>query len=356
LRQEERRIEEAEKASAAVASRTRSKSKSLSPTSTRIPLPAAPDSTIAADASLPTNPQQPTPISSHPTHGSIVGPGRRPSAISISSLQRPNIPLKLDLSPSSLRISTEEASLFSNGLASPVTLAPKSARAVGPGEFPPDFMTAFTSSTGVLNQPVDIDLTIPDGDQPNSDEIKMSIDPNIGSTADKPIQLDLDTMDIDMAITDIFGGSSDNSSAEASNTMDGLFSPVVGNTGLPSDFKSSKVEGSFLDSFNQPSSDMFASLGPDGLDHQSQQSKASPPTIEAAPSPGLLLANLSSPQLPASTSSNNAPGESQFDLNAYFSSLTSKLFSSPESDLNFSMDISDFLDLGGPNIQQKEGS
>jgi hypothetical protein len=87
--------------------------------------------------------------------------GRRPSAVSISSLQRPQFPLKLDLSSASLRITEEEAAMFRKDLGSPVTLAPKSARTAGPNEFPSDLMMAF-SNAPIQSGPSTMDLTMSD--------------------------------------------------------------------------------------------------------------------------------------------------------------------------------------------------
>lgn len=130
---------------------------------------------------------------------------RRASVISLGTLQRP-FPLKLDLSSSALRIGADE---FIHPLASPVTLAPRSARPTGGelGDLPPDFMSIVGPPTsGVPNLPsghmpggnagIDIDLTMSD---PNPAEIDLTMPSpppggasTLGSSADKPIELDLD--------------------------------------------------------------------------------------------------------------------------------------------------------------------
>ena len=319
----------------------------------RVPLPAMPDSGIAVSAIPTANPPLPTPTSS-PTPSSTVGPGRRPSAISISSLQRPTLPLKLDLSSASLRISTDDISLYTSGLASPVTLAPRSARAVGPNDFPPGFMEAFASSASPLDRSVDIDLTVSETSGPNNRDMKMPTDANIGSSADKPIELDLDSMDIDMAMTDLFGDNVDNSSNEATNVVDGLFTPTVGDAVMTNDFhgQSPKTEGGFLDALGQPGNNMFTTL-----DH-AQQLKASTAVIQSAPSPGSLYTSLaSSSQLVGNVpTSNDASGEPQFDLNSLDLSFSPVFFANaPESDMNFSMDMSDFLNLGGMHEPKVDG-
>ncbi|KAF9454950.1 hypothetical protein P691DRAFT_780306 [Macrolepiota fuliginosa MF-IS2] len=161
---------------------------------------------------LPTNPRN------SPTHPGGPTNVRRPSAISISSLQRPSLPLKLDLSSSSMRMTSEEGSgMYTSGLTSPVTLAPKSARPIGPNEFPEEFMAAFTNP---VDHPV-IDLTLAESDD---HQIKTGMDPTVGDSSDKPIELDLD-MDMDMTMNHIFG---DNSQAPGGSSLparvDNMFS------------------------------------------------------------------------------------------------------------------------------------
>ena len=135
----------------------------------------------------------------------------------MTSLQRPMLPLKLDLSSASLRMGGEEASLFSStGLHSPITLAPKSAR---PNEYPGAILSGFDEPS---ERPVDIDLTLT---SPSS--LPMSLDPQLGSSADKPIDIDLD-MDVDMgmdagSMNDLFGDSTENGSSVGA--VDDLFSP-----------------------------------------------------------------------------------------------------------------------------------
>ncbi|KAJ7785737.1 hypothetical protein B0H16DRAFT_1875883 [Mycena metata] len=222
LAREERRIKEAEAEAEAkaksIAGRTRSASRS--PTSTRIPLPAIDPSAAPGDGSRPSTAD--ANMSPSLPNSSIAG--RRPSAISTFSLNRP---LKLDLS--TLHITPEEASLFSQGLASPVTLAPRSARPYGPNELPPEIMAALASASSdpqSQNQnpsrPVDIDLTSTD-----PPDVEMGA---LGNTADKPIELDLDAMEIDMAMSGLFGsadGGGDGGDGASSTGGEGLFTPVI---------------------------------------------------------------------------------------------------------------------------------
>lgn len=110
---------------------------------------------------------------------------RRQSTISLSSLQRPPFPHKLDLSAATLRLDPNDP-LLQPGLSSPVTLAPKSSIS----KVPPDF-------TFGPSQDVDIDLTMGD----NAVSTAGSVDDStLGSSADKPIELDFE---LEM---DLFGG------------------------------------------------------------------------------------------------------------------------------------------------------
>jgi hypothetical protein len=121
---------------------------------------------------------------------------RRQSTISLSSLSRPQVPHKLDLSADALRLNTAElAQGLGGGLPSPVTLAPKSGRPTATSEFPPDFMAAL-AATEMATQPVDIDLTMLPEQGPTTAHV--GLDASLGSSADRPIELDLEGMDIDM--------------------------------------------------------------------------------------------------------------------------------------------------------------
>ncbi len=123
---------------------------------------------------------------------------RRQSTISLSSLSRPQVPPKLDLSPDALRITPGEfAQGLGGGLPSPVTLAPKSGRTTASSEFPPDFMAALAASE-MSTRPVDIDLTMLP--EEGTTTAHVGLDPPLGSSADRPIELDLELegMDIDL--------------------------------------------------------------------------------------------------------------------------------------------------------------
>ncbi|KAF5377305.1 hypothetical protein D9615_006386 [Tricholomella constricta] len=353
LHREEKRIKLAQEA--AVATRTRSKSASLSPTSTRVALPPVAESFGGeiASQSIPSAPL-PTPTNSPPAPPS-AGPGRRPSAISISSLHRPAFPLKLDLSSTALRITPEEASMFSSGLASPVTLAPKSARAIGPNEFPPDLMAAFASSSQ------SIDLTL----ETDNADVKMTME-NVGTTADKPIELDLEGMDIDMAMTDIFGDTADTGSNDANATMDGLFSPIVVESDVSEvndTSKPDKTHTPFLETLGQATSgdDIFSSLDVPDDPNQHQQLKDASSSIRSAPSPASLLASFeSSSQLQtinSMSSSNMSVPDTSFDISSLdLSNLSPSFFGgASETDINFSMDMDQFLATVNEGKQDGEG-
>lgn len=128
---------------------------------------------------------------------------RRSSAISFSSLHRPQVPLKLDLTSSTMRLAPEEgAGLYTSGLSSPVTLAPKSARPTETNDFPEDYV-AYSVDGSV------IDLTQGDSHM------------DAGDSSDKPIELDLD-MDMNVSMDDLFGDNA-NTSGNSSSGVENMF-------------------------------------------------------------------------------------------------------------------------------------
>lgn len=318
-----------------------------------MPPPQTPISPASSTSGLS---RQPTDLSpsevKSPVSSTSTFPARRPSAISISSLHRPAFPLKLDLSTTSLRATTQESSMFSDGLASPVTLAPKSARAMGPNEFPPELMAAFATASAIDSRPVDIDLTIP----------QMDVEPTKGDSSDKPIELDLDDMemDIDMSnMTDLFGDPTDTNSPDMRASVDDLFSPVDGDSvGPPStipEAASSKEGDNFLNQFGV-SEDMFASL--DSTIHVNDNPL--PPQPPTSPTPS-SAARPTSPRSLANTFSSTSeindlgqvgptelPADATFDLNSFdLSHLSPGFFATaPESESNFPIDMEDFLHMG----------
>ncbi|KAI0344057.1 hypothetical protein BDW22DRAFT_1355341 [Trametopsis cervina] len=124
-------------------------------------------------------------------------PARRQSTISLSSLQRPAFPHKLDLSSAGLRLSLEDFAIPS-GLASPVMLAPKSSIP----QLVPDFPFGAPGDV-TIDLTHDEDVSV--GMLP---PLPPDIDTSLGSSADKPIEL----LDIDM---ELFGGSATSTNAAA---------------------------------------------------------------------------------------------------------------------------------------------
>lgn len=246
---------------------------------------------------IPTNPRN------SPTYPGGPMNARRPSAISISSLQRPSLPPKLDLSSSSMRMSSDEGSgMYPSGLASPVTLAPKSARPVGPNEFPEDLLNVFETPVDrpvfetpvdgpvfetsvdrpVFESPVDrpvIDLTLTGND--GQHQIKTRIDTTAGDSSDKPIELDLD-MDMDM--NDLFGDDPETSNRNGfSAGVDNMF--AMTGTGGPGN-KSSKA----TDFMDLNPHDIFATLSNNSMNPAPDLRNVDSSTTAGAPSPATLLA------------------------------------------------------------------
>ncbi|CAA7271427.1 unnamed protein product [Cyclocybe aegerita] len=251
--------------------------------------------------------------STNPRNSPVVNPipSRRASVISISSLHRPQFPLKLDLSSSSLRISEEEAAMFSKGLGSPVTLAPKSARPMGSNEFPPDLIAAFNSSVPPDNvHGHTIDLTLP---SPMAQQPTMPLGVGLGDSSDKPIELDLDSMDIEM--NSLFGGEHV-PTAVANTARDGLFSPALVEGGgqiQPGD------ENNDFDM--NADDDLFGDFTPDDMPPEAAIGGATVlPQSTSVSSPGSLLAQFSSTShlMNAQPSSNPAlpDGTEGFDINS----------------------------------------
>ncbi|KAH9927458.1 uncharacterized protein BXZ73DRAFT_48827 [Epithele typhae] len=119
-----------------------------------------------------------------------ITPARRQSTISLSSLSRPAFPPRLDLSASALRINPDEM-MIPSGFSSPVTLAPRTARAQS--HPPPDILMPFAGDPAA--RPVDIDLTV-DADIAMAAAGDPVLDPGLGSSVDKPIELDIDMGDM----------------------------------------------------------------------------------------------------------------------------------------------------------------
>ncbi|KAJ8489659.1 hypothetical protein ONZ45_g13500 [Pleurotus djamor] len=229
------------------------------------------------DAAPPTSASTPRPSPS----GSSNNPmSRRPSNISISSLHRAPFPLKIDLPSPSLRMSQDDMSAFSGKLASPINL--NSAQALGPPEFNAELMAAFASAApDGVDRTVDIDLTTDDVEVGGQELITM------GNTADKPIELDLDSMDIDIAsMTDLFGDTT-----EPSNDGDAFSADAV----LPDKPVKSEedLDIQILDAFTSGSADHDDIFGLAG-DASGDLPEVKPPSdaqLSHAQSPGSMLAS-----------------------------------------------------------------
>lgn len=139
-------------------------------------------------------------------------------------------------------------SLSASGMTSPVTLAPRTARpGTATGEIPPDLMAAIASSeAAAASRPVDIDLTLDSDPAVEQRAMNLDIDPTLGGSADKPIELDLD-MDME-EMSGIFGPE------PSSGDVETLFSPTEGRV---------KVEEIFPDfsAMENTGRDLFQSIG-----------------------------------------------------------------------------------------------
>jgi hypothetical protein len=86
----------------------------------------------------------------------------------------------------------------------------------------------------------------------------------LGNSADKPIELDLEGMEIEMAnMTDLFGDSADTSSTDANAAVDGLFSPSTGGPSAAAEGKAKEISMGILDGLGESggNGDLFSSFG-----------------------------------------------------------------------------------------------
>ncbi|KAH8120670.1 hypothetical protein DFH11DRAFT_1561348 [Phellopilus nigrolimitatus] len=269
------------------------------------PAPTDTDVEMTNATSSSSDVQQATPANAT---GTGKAPLRRPSKISLSTLHRNPFPLKLDLSSAALRLSTDDAGLnigtLGNlsalggmnalssigipGLASPVTLAPKSARPMAPGEIPPEILAALASAAGAgtqntqmqdqnqshnQSQQVDIDLTLEDDLQASTGMQILNANGSLGNSADKPIELDID-LDAHMSnlTADIFGDQKEGESQGRSNAdvdVEALFSPnSTRGSNLPiEDGSSTSMDMSLLNALSEGQSQrdaLFASFNVEG--------------------------------------------------------------------------------------------
>ncbi|KAI0252689.1 hypothetical protein BJV78DRAFT_1281539 [Lactifluus subvellereus] len=219
-----------------------------------------PESEVVAESNDPTEPSAGSPSSVVPMDMSGLSASGTQKSVPVSG-QAPStqrvFPHKLDLTSDALRISPGEfAQGLGGSLPSPVTLAPKSGRTTATSEFPPDFMAALAAST----RPVDIDLTMLPEEAPTT--AYVGLDPSLGS-ADRPIELDLEAMDIDMANVDVavdvdvktlFGDESTSDMSTAN-----LFGDTTSVTG-----NNAPSPGSLLATFSSSASQVTAPAGTSG--------------------------------------------------------------------------------------------
>ncbi|CCM01315.1 uncharacterized protein FIBRA_03364 [Fibroporia radiculosa] len=292
----------------------------------------------------------------------IPTPARRQSTISLSSLQRPPFPHKLDLSSATLRMNPED--VLVSGLSSPVTLAPKSSYKIMPQDL---VMGPLGDPT---SRPVDIDLTVGDDiDMHQAAEVAAAaaaaagMDPGLGSSADKPIELDLD-MDMDMSM-DLLGNVSASGTTMDTNApqMGQFLQPppdfVTTNsqtTGLSPNVRKKEEEDVFLDVLSSVDAGdtrgLFASLEQPPSSNAGDPTHLHPPpanSADGAPSPGSILAGLNpSSSHPAVSATGHEP---HFDLNGMdlstFSTFDTAFFNDhpAESGLTAS-EMENFLVLG----------
>ncbi|KAJ2913026.1 hypothetical protein MD484_g7382, partial [Candolleomyces efflorescens] len=280
---------------------------------------ATPGQALKGEATMPST-QNNSPLSSHP--------GRRPSAISISSLHRPAFPHKLDLSSVTFRIPPEETSMFQSGLGSPVTLAPRSARPLGANELPPDFMSAFGGSSSDSGHQADIDLTLPEVIRGPSG---APVDLSAGDSSDKPIELDLDDLDVARMedMQDLFGDEPGNagSTQESMGVSDGLFSPGLGAG------STNNGQGKDSDFFNHLEGDhgeIFSALAASSQGGAESKVNNSQPETHSVASPGTFF---------ASANPDNGNTNEQFDFNAIDLTIDSGFFTTEQNaDLAFPVD------------------
>ena len=291
---------------------------------------------------------------------------RRPSAI-LSSLHRPSFPLKLDLSPAALAAGNIDPSTMGQpmdvnvdlgltSLPSPVTLAPKTARALPNDPSMPDIFSvggsqgipssvpdsSGPSESGSMSGNVGMKTTVAVQEEVlTGPESSREGNTQLGDSADKPIELDLEGTYDDM---DLFGDvqtSADrvngaNTTAQASEVtvtstqldvdMDGLFTPQDNQSNA---FQLDEGMGQSDNAGAAPDPDILASLGSNTGDNVNSNELSS-----LLPGDGGQSVNNDGHGLPAHPSGDSFPGlgsgaETQFDLSSIDLSSFSGLFDGP---------------------------
>lgn len=326
-------------------------------TGTRPSSPTIPPFTIPLDPSLsPSTSKQ----SSPPIPGGTTPAARRQSTISLSSLNRPQFPHKLDLSAAALRINPEE---IQSGLASPVTLAPKSGRITATNEYPPDLFATIHSasmsnvpvpdpSNNASNRPVDIDLTL-DSDPPQTQV-------GLGNSADKPIELDLDIEMADLFSDGVDGVDGNNQELFGAPPPEtGGSEPGLKKEGDDQNMSMDMMDFSGVREAGPVPEDLFQSLAnqsnaaegsgffpSDSLVPPAENNEPGSSTQGAAVSPGTLLANIGD----SSGQDGGTGGDTNFDIdNIDFAAFTSTFDFNGAEDGGLDMDA--LLNLGHVNAE-----
>ena len=318
--------------------------------------------TTSSPTMSPTSLSMSNPFTGHPIESSPDGtnakslptPTRRQSTVSLSSLQRPNFQHKLDLSGAGLRINPEELTIPS-GLSSPVTLAPRSSHRAIPQEL---VMAALSEAS----RSVDIDLTVPDADmeiQQAAGAVVASLDPTAGTSADKPIELDLD---MDGLFSAAAGGSHPQMFTQPSaHPLGGEVSGIAPN-GRPK-----QEEDFFSNALNAGTSsgdmgDILTSLSgvipseggqPHGMGDTSRQSLTMSSPMKA-PSPATILAGFDS----RPTSVPGQPGDAHFDIeNMNLEGFDADMFDANNQDTGMSVsEMENMFNIDASGGGNKEGT
>jgi hypothetical protein len=295
---------------------------------------------------------------------------RRPSAI-LSSLHRPSFPLKLDLSPAALAGGNVDPSTIGQpmdvnvdlgltSLPSPVTLAPKTARALANDPSLPDIFGVGTSQGMSGNVPDGSALSEPGSISTNvgmkttapvQEEVIDLTEPErsrrgttqLGDSADKPIELDMESAYDDL---DLFGDvPSTDTAANATNAtardtivtgastefdvdMDGLFTPQDNQTNT---FQLGEAMDHGGNAGAGPEPDILASLGSNtGVNEHSSGLSSLLPHGSGGPA-----VNNGERTVPGQPSVETFPGlgtggEPQFDLSDIDLSNFAGLYGGPE--------------------------
>lgn len=201
------------------------------------PAPPLPDTSSSQQILSTDSPIPGLLLSSQPPSGaSAISMMPRRSSTILSSLHRPNFPLKLDLSavalaggghadPNASPIDVNLDLGLTTGLPSPVTLAPKTARALPNDPSMPDIFGVGASSSlasddmaGTRSVGDDVDLTA--GESSHSGDVSQ-----LGNSADKPIELDLEAS---YNSINLFGGVQENAPPIAGDGAQNNSTPAPG--------------------------------------------------------------------------------------------------------------------------------